>query len=221
MFVNTFCDCGDCSNDFLLPALPADPNCIAGYAKSEITMLIMIPDGASLPTDWTSKADWEDVLANDNTDNTKGKFLRGIGSLPAPEVTNIRIVDSVEVTTYKEYTITHKIRALSDEKYTFLKSLQCNPINYVFWFYTMGDYLVGGATGIRPIMTDVSFIYEEGKTSIVEAQVTIKYGIATCDPDRTYIADLEGNFGSLTTNAQMFGVGGAAFGAAAGTGFTG
>ena len=219
-YINSFCDCGDCSTDFLLPALPTDPNCVAGYQKSEITILLMMPTNATKPTDWTSRTDWEAVLANDNTDNTKGKYLRGIGSLPAPEVTTVRVVDAVDIITYKEFTITHKIRALTDVKYNYLKSLQCNPTNYTFWYYTKADYLFGGSTGIQPFSTDVNFIYDEGKTSIVEAQLVIKWGTESCDPARTSIADLEANFASLTSNAIMLGTGAGVFGDATGAGFS-
>ena len=214
MFVNSFCDCGDCSTVFTYPVLPSDPDCTAGASKSEITLLLIVPNGATLPTDWTVKADWEAVLANDNTDNTKGKYLRGIGNQLAPETTTIAPVDAVDVAVFKKYTLTHKVRAITDTKYTFLKGLQCSPDNYKFWFYTKGEYLMGGAIGIQPIYTNVDFVYEEGKNSITEAILTIRYGTKGCDPDRALIAGLASGFNALATPEQIFGTGGDGFGTA-------
>lgn len=165
----------------------------------------MLPDGVTPPADWTSLTSWQAVLANDNTDNTRGKYLPGIGSLPAPDVTTQRIVDTVEVVTYKEYTLTHKVRALDDLRYEYLRKLQCSPVSYKFWMYTKGEQMIGGATGIQPVFTNVNFIYAEGKTEIVEAQLIIRFGSSACDPPRADIPNFAENLAGLVTTPRVLG----------------
>lgn len=168
-------------------------------------MVIILPEGVTPPADWTSSTDWEGVLANDDTANAYGKYLMGIGSLPQPEEFSQRVVDGVEVVFLKEYTLDFKVNTLTDQTYSFLQALQCNPVNYTMWFYTMGGYLHGGATGVQPNFTNVNFEYSEGKASVVTATVNMRWALRGCDSTRTYLPALIDNFSTLQAVPRFFG----------------
>lgn len=204
MAANNFCLCNTCETEFSFPALDADQNCPGSPSLSQITGLLVVPDGAALPDDWTLKADWETVIDNDDTTNAFGKYMTGIGSVDTPEKTTIQIAKGVTVTTIRTYTATLEIFNLSDVQYEALRALQCNPTNYVFWLENAGGHIFGGASGLTPFLTDVDFPLGAGESDFERAVLTIQWR-AKCDPPRTYIENLSENFAGLTDRSRVFG----------------
>lgn len=206
-FVNNFCSCpSDCSTSLMLPALPVDPYCNTRPTQSEVRLALILPVGVTPPVDVTDVGQWEGVIANDNVDNTKGKYLVGIGSLEAPEKTVTRVAKGIDVTTQKVYTLSMQITSLPDATYDFLRAFQCNPRDFTFWFYDVHGYLYGGANGISPKLTDVDFVHNSGEESVLSANLNIQFRTPGCDPDRHLVPNLDANFSNLTTTFSIAGL---------------
>lgn len=197
MAVNNFCLCDTCETEFLFPALDADQNCAGSPSLSQVTGILIIPTGVTLPTDWESKEDWEEVIDNGDTVNSSGKYLTGIGSVDAPDKTIVTIAKGVQEITIRTYTLLLEVFNLSDAQYEFLRSIQCNPNNFTFWMENAGSHLFGGEEGISPTLTDVDFPLASAENDMEKATLTIQWR-ATCDPPRTTIENLSENFGEVS-----------------------
>lgn len=201
---NNFCLCQTCDAEFLFGALDTDQDCAGMPLMSQVAGLLIVPDGAGPPDDWTVRADWEAVIDQDSTDNSFGKYLTGIGSVAEPEKTTITVAKGQQVTTIRLYTLVLEVYNLSNVQYLFLLSLQCNPLNYQFWIENVSGHLWGGASGISPTLTDVDFPLGAGEADVEKAVLTIEWR-ATCDPPRTYIEGLSDNFPDATETSNILG----------------
>ena len=202
--LNNFCLCETCDTEFIFPALDADQDCAGVPNLSQVCALLIIPDNADLPTDWESKAAWEAVI--DNEDTGSGKYLSGVGEVPEPETNTLTVAKGVTVVTIRDYSLTLDIFNLSNTQYEFLRSLQCNPLNYVFWIENVSGHIWGGATGISPYLTDVAFPLGAGEGDVEKAVLTINWR-AKCQPERTYIDNVSENFPSNTAAPSVYGNG--------------
>lgn len=195
MATNTFCTCVTCDTEFDYPVFDSDQNCTGDVSMSQVCGILLKPEGATAPTDWTSKTDWEAVVDNSDTSNSFVKYLSGVGAVPLPEKTTITVAKGYEITTIREYTLQLEVFNLSSTQYESLRKYQCNPTSYTFWIENIGEHIFGGSTGIAPISTDVDFPLLGGENDTEKAILTIKWR-AKCDPERTYIQNLSENFAS-------------------------
>lgn len=180
----------DCSTEFDFPALDTDQNCASVPNLSQLTDLWMHPN--SLSDSVVPFQNWVDggytVLANptaiDNsvTDNSKCKWLTGVGGIDVPEKTQFTVHKRQKVTAKRLYTLTWTIYNLSNAQYEYLRSLQCNPTNYTFW-YANDTHVWGKSTGIIPVATDVDFPLGAGEGDVEMATLTIQFESKT-DPER-------------------------------------
>lgn len=178
----------DCSTDFEFPILDTDQNCAGVPNLSQLTDLWISPNDSNA----SPFANWVDsgytILANptdiDNTnaDNTKVKWLTGVGGIDAAEKTVIRVQKFQDVTLKRRYTTTWTIYNLSNAQYEFLRALQCNPTNYTFW-YGNSTHVWGKSTGIVPVLTDVDFPLGAGEGDVELATLTIAFE-SRVDPER-------------------------------------
>jgi hypothetical protein len=220
MALNNFCSCVECDVEFTFTALDIDQNCAGQPLLSQVAGLLILPDGATPPTDWTSKADWEAVVNNSATDNTAARYLTGIGGVDVPEKQIIRVAKGVDVLAYRTYQLVLDIFNLSDLNRDFAAALQCNPLNFKFWFETVDGSVFGGSTGISPTFTDADFPLGSGEADLEKATVSIRWR-ATCEPPRTTIVDLSENFAAVSSAVVVFSDGaGTVFSDGSGTVFT-
>lgn len=178
----------DCSTDFEFPALDTDQNCAGVPNLSQLTDLWISPNDSEL----SPFANWVDggftILANptaiDNsvTDNSKVKWLTGVGELPAADKTVVTVQKFQKVTLKRSYVISFTIYNLSNAQYEFLRALQCNPTNYTFW-YGNSAHVYGKSTGIIPVQTDVDFPLGGGEGDVELATLTISFE-SRVDPER-------------------------------------
>lgn len=180
----------DCSTDFNFPALDTDQNCAYIPDLSQIGDVWFKPNEAAdseVPFE-----NWVDggytVLANpdaiDNsvTDNSKVKWLTGLGEVAASEKTVFTVQKFQKVTIKRIYTLTLTVFNLSNAQYEYLRALQCNPTNYTFW-YGNSAHVYGKATGIIPTFTDVDLPLGAGESDVEQAIVTITWE-SKVDPER-------------------------------------
>lgn len=150
--------------------LPAISTCQDGTTyrrrRSEVAGLLMLPVGADKPGSWENIADWETVIDNESTDDTKGKYLVGIGSFqPETQVevnlSNGRFIENRERT----YILNMAVVNIDDGHNNFCRKLQTNARRFDFWLLTVGDRLVGGVNGMRPVRVNADFVLAAGAGS--------------------------------------------------------
>ena len=178
----------DCSDEFEFLALDTNQDCPFIPPLSQIGDVWFVPNGS----DMYPFANWVDggytVLANptaiDNTDtvNAFAKWITGIGEVAASEKVVFTTHKFQKVTIKRVFTLVLTIYNLSNEQYEFLRSLQCNPTNYTF-FYGNSFHVYGKATGIIPTFTDVDFPLGAGEADVELATLTITWE-SKSDPER-------------------------------------
>lgn len=180
----------DCA-PHIYPALSVDQNCNGIPNISELTDLWIKPNGAAIAeipfSNWGTTTDTQitfNAIAVDNTviDNSKVKWLTGVGNIAAPEKVTLAGVKGSEFILHRTYTVSYTITNLSDLQYDFLVSLQCNPLDFTYW-YANEAHVFGKEMGISPLSVDVDFIYAEGQTSVESATLVLKFR-SKRDPER-------------------------------------
>jgi len=134
--------------------------------RSEVYGLLMLPTGAEPPGNWENIADWVNTVDNTNTNDTKAKYMVGIGSfLPDTQVevslAGGRLVENRERT----YRLNMAVLNIDDGHTAFCRKLQTNARRFTFWLITLGDRLVGGPSGIRPQRVNADFVLASGNNS--------------------------------------------------------
>lgn len=189
---NDFCTvCPAVCDDALdLPAIDADQDCITiTYKKSQVCAVVFQPTTGtgpvpSDPTDWTDPVEWATLIDNTTTDNTKHKYLVGVGGVPVPEKDELELPKNRTRALDRTYSLSFSLRNLTDSHYDFMKALQCGWTGFKFWYETVGGRFFGGSVGIEPSKVDVDFPLSEGRDDYEEAILTIEWE-ACGDPDRT------------------------------------
>lgn len=185
---NTICP-EDCDTGVILPAIAVDQDCISyDDYRSQVSDLWIKPNSAaSTPfADWTNS--FSVITANpsaiDNsvTDNSRVKWLTGIGGVPTPEKTNQPRPKHRSKVTKRAYTLTFIVSNVSDENRAFGESLQCGDTNFTFW-YANEAHAFGKNTGIVPSSVDVDFPLGEGGEDLEQMVIIITWDAKT-DPQR-------------------------------------
>lgn len=186
MPTNNFLTCpSGCDDPLTLPAIPVEQDCTKiTIGKSQISDLVLLPSGATGPTDWTDSGDWATVIDNANANNTKAKHLVVIGAVAEPEKVIVPMPKFKEKTVNRTYTVTGRTMNLTNEMYEFLRVLQCGDVSgFTFW-YGNELHLFGGQDGILLKSIDVILPLSDAADAFEEATITLVYE-ADGDPERT------------------------------------
>lgn len=185
--VNQFLSCPTDCLDLDFGALDEDQECTSYDLEfSQVCGLIILPNEAPLPSDWTSLSDWEEVIDNMVTNNSKGRYIIGAGEVPPPEKFIGEYPKKVRRVLDRKYSVRMDIFNLSDNQYEFIRLLQCGPVKFRFWIETLGGHLFGGPSGIVPSWTDGELPLSplrDGK----EIGTALLNFFSDGDPDRTMI----------------------------------
>ncbi len=177
----------DCTNSDL-PAVDFS-NCVDSMVseESEITDIFMtIPDDANpgdplaKPTDWTTKAAWDLIIASSGL--AKVRQLTVIGDLAEPEGTVRTVSKRRRILGEHTFTLNFDIDDISLANYDFMRRLQCGA-SVVIWYATAGGFLYGGPNGFQVDITKAGQILErgDGNYAVLRFQVQWK---AKCSPPR-------------------------------------
>lgn len=181
----------DCSTEFTFLNLDTDQNCAGNPFLSQVTDLWIQPVGGTATavspfTGWTSVLSTITATAgaidNTVTDNTKTRWITGVGNVDVPEKQVVRVQKFLDVTLKRRYTLNFEVYNLSNGNREFLVSLQCNPTNYRYW-YGNTNHVFGSGTGIIPVYTDVDFPLGAGEADLEKATLTLQWESKT-DPER-------------------------------------
>lgn len=178
--MNTFLTCpADCDTPLVLGAIDTAQDCTSYTQKySQVSDLIIKPDAASAPFDWTGAPTVSAVAgAISNTDVTgaKSKWLVGEGGVGVPEKTVDEYPKRKTRVNFRTYSLVFVIKNLSDEQYDFLRQLQCGNTDYRIWYSNVGGHIFGGTTGIDVSGVDVDFPLESDRNAKESATLTITW----------------------------------------------
>lgn len=161
-------------DDMPLPDFSTEQDCTTyDQELSEVCGLIVVPDGASIPTNWQSFPDWNTVLLPKivNTNPAKAHYLVGIGSfLPTEKTTLILAGGRVEENREHRYRLNLSVKNMHDGHAEFARSLMANKKDFTFFLHTMGDRVIGGPEGMNPVFVDAEFPFGSGEST---EQITI------------------------------------------------
>lgn len=176
----------DCDSEFLLPALPEDPDCELTERFSEISDLFITPCGVDNPFDWTQSpvALVADAIDNTDTANLKTKQLVGIGTIGDHEATTRVTARFRRNIIKRRYTLEFTASVADDLQYEFARYLQCNWREFVFQYATVGGDLFGDVNGIIPSFVDVFLPKASGEEAAQEARYVIEFDTTNGDPRR-------------------------------------
>lgn len=202
--MNSFLDCPtDC--DLTLGPVEVYQDCIAYKQRlSQLCGLIILPDEADLPADWTDAQQWALVLDNSITGNEKGRYLAGEGEVDEPEADETNYPKREIRITKRLYTLDFTVKNLSDIQYEFLRQLQCGWKGFRFWYETLGGRLLGGAGGITPFFVDAVIPYDGGRSDKERGEIMIQFE-SDGDPDRADVSGIGEAVEGASTGYVAFG----------------
>ena len=164
-------------DDLALPAFPTAQDCTTYSLRlSQVCAAIILPDGATPPTDWSTYEGWAGTIDNSDLTGTKARYLVGIGSfLPTNQV----IVDlgeqRLEEVRDREYTFQHAVLNMALGHLNFGRQIEQGYKDFGIWLETLGGRIVGGPKGMRPVFVDAKFPLEGGKSSTERMDLTMKF----------------------------------------------
>ena len=185
MALNSFLTCpDDCSTAHHSPAAETDQDCTkAPVYGSQLSDLVILPNGATGAADWTIAGNWTTVIDNTNLDSTKAKHLVGEGSKPESEPFIIDMPKGKKKTRKRTSTIVFTIKNVTTLHYAFGQYLQCGNTDFTFWFGNEAHFF-GGQNGIIPASVNCEFVYGDGVDDIELMVITLTYE-SDGDPART------------------------------------
>lgn len=188
MALQNFLTCpADCDTDLELGAIPEEQDCTSyPQLDSQVSDLIIIPDGASDPLDWaTPSAPTVTVGGIDNTvvDNSASKRIVGEGEVPEPQEEVMEYPKNKSKVTKRTYTLNHTIKQMDDDTYELLRQLQCGWTGFTFYYANLAGYGFGPEGGIVPTSIKVVMPLSGGRGEKQFGRITITWE-ADGDPAR-------------------------------------
>lgn len=128
--------------------------------RSQVSGLLILPVGATPPSDWQLESDWSGVVDNSDTTNSNAKYLVGRGSFLPNGITEVnlaggRLIENRE----RFYRLSFIVLNMNDGHADFGRKLQKNVRNFDTWLLTVGDRIIGGEKGMRPYYVNADFLY--------------------------------------------------------------
>jgi hypothetical protein len=153
--------------------------------NSQITAIVFKPAGSPGPKIWTSSNSYGFVKNTDRT-TPNGRFIVGVGELTEISDKVLAVGKTSRVLLYKNYTLDFQVNTALEQNYEFIRTIQRQPADWRFWFFTLGFNMVGGPEGIRPSFVTANMPYGGGRSDYEKADVKIEYR-AKIDPERFYL----------------------------------
>lgn len=185
--MNNLLSCpADCDTDLLLPAITEEQDC-TNYEQynSQISDLYIIPNAASdIFASWSSTPTLvSGAIDNANTDNTKAKWVVGIGNVPPPEKETTPYPKKKSKVSNRIFTLELRVPNMTTAQREFLRKFQCGWTGFTFYYADLSGFVYGKAGGLAPKEIDVDFPAEGDNASKQYAIVRLVWE-ADADPER-------------------------------------
>jgi len=178
--INTYTDCSGCD----LYSLPAVPTCVIKPYFSQITQLVILPNTAQLPGDWTMVGSWESVISNSTTSIGFGRVLNGKGGVSEPAETSVVLGKIDRQITRRRYTLDFEM-TINAQTRSLLRKIQRGSTEFRFWYFTSGEWFFGGEAGIKPLVVSASIPLLSGGNDFELGKIRIEF-VSDIDPDSYY-----------------------------------
>jgi hypothetical protein len=124
--------------------------CAPELHYGEISKLYVARADSANFTNVSLLAEWTTRLDDTGTDINDIRTLIGIGELPVPEKSEIKISGDRTIYSPKKFNLLFEVDETNDINYWFLLASECN-IKFKFWYETSDGMLYGGNNGIEGI----------------------------------------------------------------------
>lgn len=173
-------------NDYDLPVFPTCQDSVYySQLHSQISGLVILPYGASVPGDWTSIDDWAATIDNTDTTGEKARYLVGKGSfLPNQQVQAVLSGGRLTENRERSYRLTFSVLNMDDGHAEFGRKLQNNLRNFTMWLETLGSRMIGGATGIKPFLVNADFPFNGENGDKESMVVTMDFFLPNSRPQQ-------------------------------------
>jgi hypothetical protein len=149
-----------------------------GYPQrlTQVCGVIIVPLGATKPSDWETMEGWTGVIDNSDTTGTKARYLVGIGSF-LPEKQNVADLADGRLVEVKErnYRLTFSVLNMAAGHVRFGELLENNFKDFDVYLETLGGRLIGGPPGMRPVFADSKRPYGGGGTSTETLDIILDF----------------------------------------------
>lgn len=164
-----------------LPDFPTDQECtLYEQLQSEVSGLIVVPAGASIPENWNSFPNaWYGLLLPKivNTNPDKAHFIAGIGSFLPNTAQSVNLANGrVDENREYSYRLILDVKNLADGHIAFGRSLMLNKKDFTFFVVTIGGTsarVIGGSYGLNPTYVNAVFPFNSGPESRETMQLII------------------------------------------------
>lgn len=185
--MNNLLSCpADCDIELSYPAISAEQDC-TNYDQylSQISDLYIIPDGApDIFASWsTTPTLVSGSIDNTVTDNSKAKWLVGIGFVTVPEKINTQYPKGKMKVTKRTYTMSFKVLNTSAAQRELLRKFQCGSTDFTFYYGDRADFAFGKSGGLVPKSIDADLPQEGDEDSKQYGTITITWE-ANADAER-------------------------------------
>ena len=181
--LNTYTDCSGCD----IYSLPAAPVCVLRPRLSQIIRLIILPNAAQLPSNWTVGTTWSDVVANSSSSVAFGRVLYGKGGVTDPVESTISLGKIDRKVTRRRYTVEFEL-TVNETTRALLRKMQRGGTDFRFWYFTNGDVLFGGANGINPLFVSAFIPLGAGANDFELGRIRIEFA-SDIDPEAAVVPD--------------------------------
>jgi hypothetical protein len=154
---------------------------------SQIIRLIILPDAAQRPVDWTVGLDWEAVTDNASNTVAFGRILYGKGGIAEPVEASLNLGKINRQITRRRYTLDFEMTA-SEQNRALFRHMQAGGLDFRFWFFTAGSWLFGGASGIKPLVVSAVTAFLPGGNDFELGRIRLEFA-ADSDPVGAYVPD--------------------------------
>lgn len=178
-----------------LPVLPVTSSCdvMRPGRLSQITTLIIIPNGSQQPADGTDIGDFDGTVGS-GTGAAQGRFLNVVGALPYSIENRGTLGRTKSILTHRRFTATLEVRSLCDAKFALVQALQSNWTGFRFWLITAGSRLIGGSSGLSPEFVGAGVNYLAGRNDREVGRIVLEW-ISLQDANRGDTGEGDGGGG--------------------------
>ena len=163
--ISNYLSAGVCDPVYLAAISSADSQGGVVPRKSRVNDLIIRPNTAPLPIDWTDENELLGIVNNAVTDNSAAKHLKGIGEVPRAQEIAVQYSKGKRRTVRRIHRLTFQTNVECLGNYTLLEQLRDGFDDFTFYFKNLGGRWFGGSGGYDPINVNAFMPLERGATS--------------------------------------------------------
>lgn len=191
-----------CETETLLPAICTSQPEAVKPKFSQVTGLILLPNGAVGPASWATQADMEGVVDNTDTANTKAKYIVGRGGVEEREEIIANLGRNTRHKAGARYRLEYEVSIQNNGQWALAQKLQGNYRAFRFWYLTQSGRVFGGQNGIMPDFATATMPLGSGHEDVEKAVFYLDW-LADADPSRELFSGFDPSTSGSVTPAPI------------------